>query len=660
MKIRFLIATYLFTVALLTQAQQIDVPESLVLWARNYRASGIMPRERCVIEDFDVCDSTKSVRLSMNDVFGSQQWLPYTAGSIYSAVRQLLPDTLKNYNLKITTLGYDINFLTPYSNFDDSRSAKSKYVGRPWVKNLSSPFSFDYGLAGRHISLWASHGFYWSAEEEKWKWQRPFLNDVREDLLTHDIAYSLVVPMLEGSGAIVWSPRERCSSPTEIIVDNDATMNGMYGERNGEAQWHNTKYGFAPVRTTIHGINPFMLGTARISSSTPYGAEPNVITWYPAISSPERLAVYVSYQSLPNSTSTANYVVRHAGIDTYFSVNQQMGSGTWVYLGNFLFTESLDDNYVLLSTQTTDGGLVSADAVRFGGGYGNTDRGGDVSGMLRAEEGARYSMQWFGMPDSIYAKSGGENDYKDDINCRSLSTNYLCGGSVFNPSAQGLGVPIELAVGIHTDAGVNAEGIVGSLGIATTRFGEATLGDGRSRLSSRDLTEEVLSQICNDMPHVCGRWNRRQLWDRNYAETRIPKVPSTIIEMFSHENPNDVELGVDSVARFHLARAIYKGILRYLYHSSGREDFYVQPLPVCNLKFSDGQLSWTAVNDPLEPTAIATHFLVQTAQPGMDFDNGQLICSTYITLSHTPTSGTKIRVSPVNAGGCGMWREIVF
>lgn len=50
---------------------------------------------------------------------------------------------------------------------------------------------------------------------------------------------------------------------------------------------------------------------------------------------------------------------------------------TWVYLGTFTFDEgSSVDNCVMLTNQSRKRkGVVTADAVRFGGGVGNVERG---------------------------------------------------------------------------------------------------------------------------------------------------------------------------------------------------------------------------------------------------------------------------------------------
>lgn len=164
-----------------------------------------------------------------------------------------------------------------------------------------------------------------------------------------------------------------------------------------------------------------------------------------------------------------------------------MGEGTWVYLGSFEFDKGVNDyGMVALSNESSENGVVTADAVRFGGGMGNITRGGTTSGMPRFLEGARYWGQWAGMPYEVYSKSLGQNDYNDDINARSLMVNYLNGGSVYNPNEKGLNVPMEMTLGIHSDAGFSKEDeLVGSLGIYTTDFNNGKLNAGHGHAMHR-------------------------------------------------------------------------------------------------------------------------------------------------------------------------------
>ena len=230
-----------------------------------------------------------------------------------------------------------------------------------------------------------------------------------------------------------------------------------------------------------------------------------------------KYAVYVSYQTLDKSIPDAEYIVYHKGEATRFTVNQTMGGSTWVYLGTFDFAKgSSQENRVVITNRSKHHGVVTADAVRFGGGMGNIERGGTTSGYPRCLEGARYYTQWAGAPATVYNGRLGQNDYADDINARSYMSNWLGGGSCYEPSIEGKKVPIELSLAVHSDAGFDSNGgLIGSLAICTTNFNEGKLNSGISRLISKDFANRLLNGFDRDLPAIANRWARRYLWDRN-------------------------------------------------------------------------------------------------------------------------------------------------
>ena len=216
------------------------------------------------------------------------------------------------------------------------------------------------------------------------------------------------------------------------------------------------------------------------------------------------------------------------------------------------------------------------------------------------------------MPYPVYSSKNGEDDYGDDINVRSHTTNLLGGGSCYMPTIEGRKVPIELSLAIHSDAGYarDGEGLIGSLSICTTGFNNGKLNAGISRMASRDFADALLGNELLDLKYKYGNWHRRELFDRNYSETRLPEVPSAILETMSHQNFPDMRYGQDPNFRFTLARSIYKTILRYVNDQHGTP-FVVAPLTPDNFRIefkkdNEVRLSWNAVNDPQEPTAAPT------------------------------------------------------
>ena len=533
------------------------------------------------------------------------------------------------------------------SYFDDS-----DYYGLPWVKNVSRPNRIDNGLDGRHLSIWASHGRVYNPAQGNWKWQRVNLFGTNEDLFSQTFVIPYIIPMLENAGAVVWTPRERDWQNIETVVDNDQTLPG-YKE---QGKWmKSSEPGFGmPADVIQESDAPFIKGTARWSKVRRKKAS-SIATYSPYLPMPGRYAVYVSYQTLQNSIPDAHYTVVHKGVKTHFTVNQTMGGSTWVYLGTFDFGCD-DDNYVTVDNVSSMKGVVTTDAVRFGGGMGNVERGGSVSGLPRCLEGARYNAQWSGAPYNVYSSRQGTDDYADDINVRPMMTNWLAGGSMFAPEKEGKGVPLEMSLAVHSDAGYHLDrSIVGTLGICTTDFNDCRLSDGESRMISYDFVEQMLSQINKDITYKYGRWNTRGIWDKNYAETRIPGIPAAILEMFSHENLADMLLGHDPNFKFTLSRSVYKSVVRYLAAKHNRKAV-IQPLAPHRFRvlvdsYGRAVLSWEETVDSLETSAKPDSYIVYTASGDGDFDNGTVVRERKTTVNLVADKVFRFKVAAANSGG---------
>lgn len=613
------------------------------------------------LESFYVDNGGRKLTLVVSPEFASQEFTQSTVRYYYKRLAKSLPKPYNKYELRITTVGMPIEQLVAGAKVEslDCPSAWGgmEYDGAPWVMNESQPFFVSHGLFDRHISLWASHGIYYDQKKGRWKWQRPNLFCTTEDLFTQTIVVPYLIPMLERAGAVVYTPRERDWQKNEVIVDNDSSEG--FVECDGRERWRMApERGFAFHSGTYRdGENPFAQGTARMVRAARKGREAWA-SYQPNIPQAGRYAVYVSYQTVDGSVSDAKYIVCHKGRRTVFRVNQQMGGGTWVYLGTFEFDKGDNEyNRVIVSNQSSGRGYVSTDAVRFGGGMGNIQRAGTTSGMPRCLEGARYSVQWAGAPYSVYGGKGGTDDYSDDINARSNMGNWLAGGSVYVPALEGKKVPLELSLAVHSDAGyaLAPDSIIGSLAICTTNFNDGQLNSGVSRMASHDFAEALLSGVTRDISKKYGKWTRRYLWDRNYSETRRPEVPSAIIETMSHQNFSDMRRGLDPNFRFTLARSLYKTILRYVCGNHS-QPCVVQPLPVGSFRVertSDNRLrlAWLPVKDELEPTAMPTAYNVYVSEGTAGFDNGRVVKSCSYVLDAKPGVLYRFRVAAVNRGG---------
>ena len=560
-----------------------------------------------------------------------------------------------------------MSFANTFAQSSKSTWGKTDYEEAPWVKNVSRPNEITEGLQNRHLSVWSSHGRYYDAKKGGWRWQRPILFGTTEDLYTQTIVLPYLIPMLENAGAIVFTPRERDWQKNEIIVDNDSRTN--YKEESMKKKWATTSdKGFAQHYGSYNdGENPFTAGTARQVKARKRNSKISSVVYQPTFPETGRYAVYVSYQTQKKSVEAAEYIVFHKGQETHFRVNQRMGGGTWVYLGTFEFDKGNSiNNSVVLTNHSSHRGIVTTDAVRFGGGMGNIVRGGTVSGLPRFLEGARYAVQWAGAPWSVVSKSNGSNDYNDDINCRSLMTNWLAGGSCYLPEKKdGKKVPIELTLAIHSDAGVKTDdSYVGTLGICTTQDGNKTLGDGLSRKVSKTFAEQLVANVKKDLDNAFHiNWATRSVWDRNYSETRLPEVPSAILETLSHQNFPDIKLGQDPNFKFTFARSVYKTILKYEANMHGKT-YTVQPLAPNNFKIeyvsaNKVRLQWRPTTDANEPTATPTSYNVYVAMGTRGFDNGMNVRNPYFDIELLPGVVYNFKVTACNRGGESFPTEVL-
>ena len=262
-----------------------------------------------------------------------------------------------------------------------------------------------------------------------------------------------------------------------------------------------------------------------------------------------------------------------------------------------------------------------------------------LSGMPQWTEGARYWLESQGA-DSTLWQLYDENEYKDDMKCRGMWVN-----------AQQ--TPIDLCIAFHTD-GLDSENdstIVGTLAIYTAKDddGHTVLRDGRDReKTNRNLADWIQTQVTEDIKHTAPEWTRRQLKEANYCETRMPVVPSIILELLSHKNMADMKYGLDPQFRFVAARAVYKGILRYL----NGPDAIVQPLPVRELGIDvNGLLRWIPQTDSIEPSAKPTYYMVYTQANDGEWDVQQVEKATQIQLTLTPGVKYNYYVVAGNDGG---------
>ena len=262
-----------------------------------------------------------------------------------------------------------------------------------------------------------------------------------------------------------------------------------------------------------------------------------------------------------------------------------------------------------------------------------------ASGLPRWAEGARYWLKDKGVDPAIWDLYEG-NEYKDDMKCRPLWVNEHS-------------TPMDLCLAFHTDGQDSGDDstIIGTLVIYTAKDddGNRVLRDGRNREKvNRNFADYIQTQVTQDLQTLAPEWTRRQLKEANYCESRVPVVPSIILELLSHKNMADMRYGLDPKFRFAASRAVYKGILRYLNGKSA----VVQPLPVEQLAIdAKGLLRWEPKEDALEPEAKPSYYMVYIQQNEGEWDVQQVNKGCQLQTTLEPGTRYNYYVVAGNDGG---------
>jgi len=594
-----------------------------------------------------------TVKVDVSENFGD---LPFTQAGVEEMrgeIREALGSEYSDSPVLITIVGNDIN-----KYFADYEPAY-KRSHKPFITELDANRHYKHGLDGNIVAMWPSHGWYFEPKLNRWEWQRARLMQTVEDMYTHSYVLPFLIPMLENAGAYVWNARERDTHNCGAVVDNDPCELAQqgYSEQNGRHKWQTGKEpGFAYLRDQYKDFeNPFAEGTYRMVKAEKDKKKLSTASWDVEMPDAGEYVIYISYKTLPNSARDVTYTVNSLSGTRHFRVDQSMAGGVWVYLGSFPLAKGLNKAVVEVSNLSDDkDAVITADAIKVGGGYGNiarrvalpTQENLDIVARQKADGenneaclgkpdvnysyvgsgnhpwfhlGSRYYLQWAGFPDSVYSTSQGINDYTDDYRSRGEWVNYLAGGSDVLPDRAGLHVPVDLSFCLHTDAGSTPDDeIVGTLLIYCTRAGGKQFGkyaNGTPRELSRRLANLLSTEIVKDVrARWEPNWTRRGMWDKSYYEARVPEVPAVLMELLSHQNFADMKYGLDPVFRFDVSRAIYKGMLKFIAQRDHRS-YVIQPLPVNSFAISKtgkGQylLSWQPTHDDLSEGADPAAYIV--------------------------------------------------
>lgn len=473
-------------------------------------------------------------------------------------------------------------------------------------------------LSGKTVVFSPGHGIF--KDSGTWRFQRGILHGLREDIHTNEIFIQYIQYYLSNAGARVESVRERSFQRHEAIVDNsDAgySETGSWTNSTSNPEFYGSNYRYAAVSGNESA-------TASFQANLPESG---------------RYPVYVWFTTGSNRPSDAQYTVYHSGGQTTRRFNQQGPGNHWLFLGDFHFEKNTPARVVLSNQSQDSNKFVIADAVRFGGGVGQ-------SGLPRWREAAVEFMKHKGFSSTrsdvtirpVYARylaGDNLNSWRDDFLYMALHTNAGGGGT---------------ATGLSTFSYSNGRTPSwGSSGPAHYPSSPSNL-DAESDSLRAAVHNEILNAVRGTMK---ASWPDRNLHRMNFGELRENRnMPSALIELGFHDSADDANLLSSNRFREIAARAIYKGILRYWLPSATICPLAPDGLRLENLGNGQLRVSWSAVIDPLESSATPNSYKVYLSSNGRGFDNGRIVTGNSTVISNLADGQPVfVRVAALNNGG---------
>ena len=486
--------------------------------------------------------------------------------------------------------------------------------GRVTSKNLQlSNNAKAYGaLNGKTVWLSAGHGWQYSSRNRDFCTQRRNSFGVVEDFASIEFVNYHLLKYLQQAGANVWTVRERDMNKNELIINNDdgrphyVEQGKWYTSRSRGYKGSSYRYAISKKRNTA---------TASFVATIPESG----LYW-----------VSVHFVNGLNRSVDTRYQIHHAGGISEVSINQEIHGNTWVYLGQFYFEKSGVAKVVLRNESYESGQAVIADAVRFGGGIGDTPD---------CQSGRKSREPRFEMASKYYASFQGYPGCSNDVVTRPRYAEWELakGNSSEKKNA--------VYVSIHTN---------GSGGSGT----ESYIHNYRPVKGSKSLQHHIHREMIKDIRSQWdSRWPNRGEKAADFGELRnLRTMPGVLIELGFHDHPGDARALTTPAFRQLSARSIYKGIVRYFAQKAGVRPVFLPETPTHltaeNKSLGRVSLQWRAPKYGGALGSPATKYKVFISQHGRAFADHRITTQTQFSFSNLlPGTTYYFRVVAVNEGG---------
>lgn len=402
--------------------------------------------------------------------------------------------------------------------------ATSETLRSPVIQRPQGP------LLDKVLYIGAGHG--WTNDNTStglWFTQRPALLGMVEDFGNQDQLTVLADAAFRG-GATVVPMRPVGHQPVERVLDQ---LNEFQVRFHGEWADSTQPYGFRLPDTQGPGYR-FARASLRETAVARYRPVIPHADWYPiyafAVAGPDRVR--------------QTYRIVTPGVSREVHVDHRIVGGGWVFLGEY-FLPVGNVSYVEVTNLVDDPAVadgnhyVVADAIRFGNGRGDFNRGYGISGRLREDEASVY---WVGRtlpPQDMGVAWWVENDHDANISVPARMAAYMN-----RETSATVGTAVYL--GFHSNARPEtAAPQRGALSLLTRTTESRTLLQEEWAGVLVDSTNALLSEA-RGLPVPWVVHPSRFVSFINYGEIRRDshnnEMPATILEVAFHDNAEDVEL----------------------------------------------------------------------------------------------------------------------
>ncbi|HJS07962.1 MAG TPA: dockerin type I domain-containing protein, partial [Pirellulales bacterium] len=455
-------------------------------------------------------------------------------------------------------------------------------------------------LTGKIVYTSAGHGWQWNSGLNRYATDRPDYNEIVEDFGNQD-QMTFFADYLLRAGATVVPMRPVGQQTNEVVLDNDLSGVAYTGAwtNSGSAIHYDEDYGAAADAVGY-----------RFASTS--ATETAVATYTPNIPQAGFYPVYTWVLDGANRTNQL-YRINAGGGVTEIRVDHRLVGKGWVYLGTYYFDAGTGGN-VQISNRGTPGGVVIADAIRFGNGIGDFPDGPTPSGYPREDE---NSLQWL-------RRAIGQGHSANTV----IGTSNVSAPSRMAEHMNAAPFGTSVYIGFHSN------GTTGDPNTATARGALGLIDSDQGTPNQASLALYTGRQINQDMQALNGQfehnWSNRttHTFTSGFGEIdegASAEMDMTIIEVGFHDNTQDSQLLRDPKVRDQIARSTYEAVLEYFDNFGGLTSPVSQPSAPSNVRAltnanGDINVQWTAGPTGV-PGGAPTGFRVYTSRNGYGFSD---------------------------------------